>query len=304
LTLTSSRASPSFQTARERWDAGREAKRKFRLTRAGEEEEEEEEEPSEETEVKRLLTHWEHVNKGSSLVSAPSWSAETEGKMKSRADLLRQVETACQASETPILKEDFKDMDFKTLRSLRKIGKQCFTLEELFTYLRQTVEQNLPTRNPLTRERWTTEFLQEVLRQYQTTHPEATLTPPAIALDEKQVQLKIVPVEVKLRHQPQQPRYHFWHIQVVIPSMHRTLDLGFVPEYEDSKDVSNNTGVLLSALRQLWEKRRLLSIHSPLDKITCCRVHLRKPVEYWLLPNGQINGELVRKMTEELKDLL
>jgi hypothetical protein len=256
----------------------------------------------EEIRILQLLAGWERENRRRSLVVPPALlTQEGTPAPRSMAELIRQIESACKAKETPILKEDFKDVDYLTLKTLRRVGHHCYTLRELFSTIKQSIEQNQPVRDPLTRERWPQSFQDDVLRQYQRlVSPVATLTPPVIPFEEKKVALEFLPIEVKLPART----LDFWHVQVAIPSLQQILDLGYIPEFQDPRDVSNNTGVLLSSLHQLWAKRRLLSTHSPLESIACCQVHLGKPIDYWILPTGEINGEFVRKMGEELKDLL
>lgn len=80
-----------------------------------------------------------------------------------------------------------------------------------------------------------------------------------------------------------------------------TEDLGYVPANITVRDTGSNdetSTVLVTEIRRLWDAHLLLLVES--SPIQCCRVHLRKPREYWL---GTERLTRFRAMLQECRDM-
>jgi hypothetical protein len=218
------------------------------------------------------------------------------GTISTKKQLVEQILNFCKDTHTPVMHEEFQNMPYRDLKRLRVINNHCFTLEEIFQILKRAMESNQPVRDPLTRQIWNQPLREEILKQYQEyVKKGAQIQKPQIEFDEKNVELVFEPEEVN--------NHLFHHIGIrILPD--RVLDLGYIPEYTNPRDTSENTGVLLATLRQLWDQRRLLLVHSPNAAVSCCTIHLGKFPDYWIDQEGRINGRLIHSMLEEMKDKL
>lgn len=86
------------------------------------------------------------------------------------------------------------------------------------------------------------------------------------------------------------------------------LDLGYIPadiEPEDMGGALNmSSAVLVNNIRSLFENGRLLVSNKVPYK--CCRVHLSKPMKYWLDPDGPkgINSRRFAAMVQEIEQYM
>lgn len=250
--------------------------------------------------LRELMAAWNDF--AASAVRPPRLSI----KPQSMRDVITQLLKECEA-ETPVLKESISGMDLQSLKTLRKLSGKCFTLEELFKVVKDAQEKNKVARDPLTRQVWSKQVQDEIIKQYKLlVDSKAIIKPPVVPFDEKEVQLIMQPIQVTVpggAHGVPVSR-PFWRLAIAIPSLNHQIELGYVPEYDNPQDVSHSTSVLLSSLRKLWDKRRLLITHSPNEDITCCTVPLRKPVQYWIRPDGSLNGDRLKDLIQEIQDHL
>lgn len=217
-----------------------------------------------------------------------------EKKKWSRQELLQYLHDFCGGSHTTtILSSDIDDMKVNELLQLRRLNKKhCYTINELFHAMREAENQNTPFLDPMTRVAISPDVRKQILQQYKRLiDPKAQLLQNRPELDEKRVELMLFPED------------NFYHIGIRIND--DVMDLGYIPDYSNPQDLSENTGTLLVNLQELWKQRRLLSTHSPIEAIECCRIHLRKPKEYWInSQTGQVDPHRFRLMFEEIKSLL
>jgi hypothetical protein len=174
---------------------------------------------------------------------------------------------------------EISTMASSELRQLRLLNKQVYTLEELFAWIRTRKADNLVVKDPATNIKLSNEVTTNILLQYRKyVNRNATWDPPPMIFDEQDVELIMTPVSGFL------PGFFsvfdFYHVCVDIHSLSRRLDFGFIPEYTDQRDTSNTSAVLCALLRQLWDNRRFLNAHHPVEAIAFPMVHLCKLPEY------------------------
>jgi hypothetical protein len=96
-------------------------------------------------------------------------------------------------------------------------------------------------------------------------------------------------------------------IRIVNRDGNTVSDLGYFPsnlEPEHTGSVDYSSSVFKVSLHKLWDEQRFLDVsgYENLDVINpaCCRIHLRKPPQYW-------KDDMVRKfknMVDEVEKLL
>jgi hypothetical protein len=219
-------------------------------------------------------------------------------RVSSREELNKRLKEFCHNENLGISLEALDDIPYEELRNVRLFHGTCFNLRDLWAWVKERVESNLPVRHPYTNKPIIGEEIKALEREYHRyIDPEAELKSPEIKFDEKTVFF-----QVSEPFLPEGVDVPFYHLEVVTPF--ETIDLGYIPEFTDPTDLWTSSEAILTNLRILWDKRRLLTVHYPTEEISCCSVHLQKPISYWLLPDGRVNRELVAKMAEEIRDRL
>jgi len=189
--------------------------------------------------------------------------------------LLNILKTRCNNDADPISMDNFEDMTLEELQNLVAIGigdkKNCYLLENIYEVYKVAVLAKKHARDPMD---------------------------PAHELTDKEIHdINAKMLEKDPSHVP--PRYnspkpypvgyelvidlsHTYNNYFTVKVMNRNRvkhDLGLIPGWVESQHTGSTdytSGVLISNIRQLWDKRLLLN-----DVDLCCSVELKKNYTYW-----------------------
>ncbi len=182
---------------------------------------------------------------------------------------------------------------------------QCYELETFYNFYKSQIESGkTEIKDPITMQIIDTSELKRLVEQMKLRckmkglpFEEAKYT--LIDLDEENVKLVF-----------QHEVYHnvpFFHLKIKRTSL-PDIDLGVIPAsietHNNGTGAANETsGSLLSNIQQLWDKRKLLTNHSPNKNITCCTIELNKTPQYWLTKQGLTRFySLIYQVEDRMKD--
>jgi hypothetical protein len=182
---------------------------------------------------------------------------------------------------------------------------QCYELETFYNFYKSQIESGkTEIKDPITMRIIDTSELKRLVEQMKLRckmkglpFEEAKYT--LIDLDEENVKLVF-----------EQEVYHnvpFFHLKIKRTSL-PDIDLGVIPAsietHNNGTGAANETsGSLLSNIQQLWDKRKLLTNHSPNKNITCCTIELNKTPQYWLTKQGLTRFySLIYQVEDRMKD--
>jgi hypothetical protein len=171
--------------------------------------------------------------------------------------------------------EDFVDMDLADLKKIVKIGggklKNCYKADTLYNVLRNAADENIPIKDPLTQQRLTEDEIEDVLRKLRIKPKDR----PRSRLIYDNSYLYRNPIETE-------PAFAYLYFRG-----NNTQSLGVIPM----------SAILFNKLVELHSKGRLMVNNNT----GCCRIHLRKTLDYWKSDNID---RLTTKMIEEIDQLL
>jgi len=174
-----------------------------------------------------------------------------------------------------VMMEDFVDMDLSDLKKIVKIGggklKNCYKADTLYNVLRIAAEENVPIKDPLTQQRLTEDEIEDVLRKLRVKPKNR----PRSRLIYDNSYLHRIPIETE-------PGFAYLYFRG-----HSTQQLGVIP----------TSDILFNKLVNLHSKGRLMVGNNT----SCCRIHLRKTLDYWKSGNVE---RLTTKMIDEIDQLL
>ena len=165
---------------------------------------------------------------------------------------------------------------------------QCYELETFYDYYKSQIESGkTEIKDPITMQMIEPLDINRLVEQMKircqmkgVPFEEAKYT--LIDLDEENVTLVF----------EQEIHYNvpFFHLKIKRTGL-ADIDLGVIPAsietHNNGTGAANETsGSLLSNIQQLWDKRKLLTNHSPNKNITCCTIELNKTPQYWLNKQG------------------
>lgn len=234
---------------------------------------------------------------------------------KTRQQILKELKDTCTIMKDTITYERFDRMNKKNLMLVVQLGKgeqnkHCFYVRNIYQVWKQAVKDNKPFVDPLNGVAVTSDEKDAIMQKMRYLKKDIK-DPRDIAQHvPKAIKLYFKPV----RHVDRNGVGHmFYEVQVrfnrnVGDYVYVVLRLGYIPAEIEPQDMGGSlnmsSAVLVSHLQQLFDTGRLLVENSAPYK--CCRVHLRKPIEYWLDPSGPngINKQRFAMMMEEIERYL
>ena len=182
---------------------------------------------------------------------------------------------------------------------------QCYELETFYDYYKSQIESGkTEIKDPITMQKIEPLDINRLVEQMKTRcqmkgvpFEEAKYT--LIDLDEENVTLVF---EQEIHY-----KVPFFRLKIKRTGL-ADIDLGVIPAsietYNNGTGAANETsGSLLSNIQQLWDKRKLLTNHSPNKNITCCTIELNKTPQYWLNKQGLTRFySLIYQVEDRMKD--
>lgn len=248
-----------------------------------------------------------------------------------RKDKIKELKEKCIDPYDGITFEDFDEWNENELKTAILIGptnaKRCYKLNNIYHWIEQLIQDNKPLKDPINNAHEITKDELNIMKKYKQMELGTHYISPKhkqIVLDEQNVELVISnPNETMLKipmkyvkHHPYKYNfvYPFYHIQIKIniPSTsnntHRIkmIHVGYIPagiEPQQGEDSYLSSYSIIASITKLWDMRKLLIVHHPLNRIKCCTVELNKKPEYWFMTNGngRIDKDKLSKMGEDLR---
>lgn len=234
---------------------------------------------------------------------------------KTRQQLLKELKQACTIMKDTITYDRFDRLNKKNLMLIVKLGKgegnkHCFYVRNIFNAWKQAVKDNKPFVDPLNGVPVTMDEKDDIMQKMRFLKKDVK-DPRDIAQQvPKVLKLVFTPKEFK----DQDGIIHNFY-EITLQTKHKygklvliKMKLGYIPADIEPEDMGGSlnlsSAVLISHLHKLFENGRLLTLNSA--PYQCCRVHLRKPMEYWLDPDGPkgISERRFVMMVEEVERYL
>jgi hypothetical protein len=196
---------------------------------------------------------------------------------RTKSSILKNLIETCNNDYEPILMENFSDMSEEDLKLIVHIGegskKNCYHIDTIYEIYKNAVLSKKPAKDPM--------------------NPSYTLSENDIKLINKTMKLRDPKYKSPKYTSPRAyPRgwdliidmetNHagiFFHIRVKKETRTK-FDLGLVPGWIEINHTGSSdytTGVLLTNIRELWDKKKLLS-----DDLKTCHLNINYNYTYWL----------------------
>lgn len=192
---------------------------------------------------------------------------------KQKVDLLNDIKSKCNNDSDPISMDNFDEMTLEQLQNLVFIGegdkKNCYILENIFEVYKNAVLNNKPIKDPMDPSYILNDKeIQEINNKMK--QKNENYVPPKFESYPASYRLDII----------LSTRYINYFSIKVFKSNRVILDLGIVPawvETEHTGSVDYTSGVLVSNLQELWERKLFLTE----DMKNCVIPHFKYNYAYW-----------------------
>lgn len=232
---------------------------------------------------------------------------------KKRQQLLQELKQSCVHMKDMITLERFDRMPKKSLQLVVQLGKdekkRCYYVRNLYDLWNSAKSENKklmdPLRNPIT-----TQEQDEIMKKVKYIDPHAV----DLRKDMERkmdIALKIIPIEMPVNVNGMMMHLPFFQLQVQRTFGKYTfiiVVLGYIPANIEPEDVGGalnlSSAVIIANLQRLFQLGRLMS--SNIIPYRCCKIHLRKSVDYWIDADAPkfISIHRVRLMAEEIEQYL
>jgi hypothetical protein len=203
-----------------------------------------------------------------------STSVKTSSK-ETKAKLLKELKDLCNNDTDPISMDNFEDLTVEQLENIIAIGdgtkKNCYLLENIYEVYKTAVQSRKPAKDPINPSHTLTNAeIETINKKMKAQNPK--YEPPRYESP------RPYPRGYELEIEPSPVYMNYFTVKVMLNNAIK-FDLGLIPGWVESHhtgSVDYTTGVLLSNLRDLWDKRLFMnSVQS------CCNVRLRRGYNYW-----------------------
>jgi len=241
-----------------------------------------------------------------------------------REKRLSELKSLCNDDCDNITFEEFEEWDDEDLKDAILIGpknnKRCYQVENIYRWVEEKIKEEKVPKDPVNISHTITDdeinYMKNIMRRRQGTKY-VSPNKKRILLDEKNVKLVISnPEQTWKKADPRLIPYSenknntwwpFFHIivSITLPNgKSKKIDLGYIPagiEPLKGEDSYLSSASLIVSIQKLWATKKLLKVHSPLDKISCCTVGLGKSVDYWFNLAGKIDRNKISELGAELR---
>ena len=290
--------------------------------------------------TEKQTKHKKTQKKNNKLQLTPKKSSSSQKKSSSnkividefnREKTIKELKERCIDEYDGITFEEFEDWEDDELKTAIMIGppnnKRCYKLDNIYKWVEQLIKDDKPLKDPINIAHEITEEELNLMKEMKKKELGDKYVSPKhkkIVLDTQNVELVISnPDETLIKIPYHYVRYHpykynflypFYHIEIKInipsttntPHRIKKIDLGYIPagvEPLPGEDSYLSSYSVIASIIKLWDMRKLLTVHHPLNNIDCCTVELNKNPEYWFQNNGsgRIDRTKLSKMGEDLR---
>lgn len=173
----------------------------------------------------------------------------------------------------PVMLENFKNMNADDLKSIVKIGpgpkKHCFLLDSIYQVYKTAADDNRPVKNPLNPSHILTKAELRTIDRMMLARDPSYRPPQRTMMNYMGYELDIA------------PNGNYFRLRIVRRGV-MAMDLGYIPgdiEVRNTGSADTTSAAMISALRELWDQRRMLRSADPLRVVGM--IHLRKSKDFW-----------------------
>lgn len=214
---------------------------------------------------------------------------------KTRKEILKDLKQTCTDLRDTITYERFDRMNKKNLLLVVKLGegeknKHCFYVRNIYNAWNQATKDNKPFTDPLNGVPVTQDEKNDIMSKMRYLKKNAKdprdikqavpktlelVFIPHVHTDENGIETDFYNIQLRTKHR--------YANRIII-----LMNLGYIPSNIEPSDIDGalnmSSSVLITHIQKLFDTGRLLSKNRV--PYQCCRVHLRKPIEYWLDLDG------------------
>jgi len=203
---------------------------------------------------------------------------------------MNNLKAQCLNDGDPVMLENFKNMNANDLKSIVKIGpgpkKHCFLLDSIFRVYETAALNNQPVKNPLNPSYILSAAEIRTIDRMMLARDPSYRPPQRTMMNYKGYELDITPDGT------------YFRLRIVRRGT-MAMDLGYIPgniEVSDTGSADTTSAAMVSALRELWDQRRMLRSAEPLR--VNGMIHLRKTKDFW---RGADRLNKFRSLMEEIR---
>lgn len=213
--------------------------------------------------------------KSSELQPVPKVVKPAESPKSKKEKLLAELQLRCNNDADPISMENFEDMSLDDLENLVYIGfgdkKNCYLLDNIYEVYKTSILSKKIPKDPMDpSHELTDKEINEINAKMTAKNPKHVA--PKYELPKPYPKGYELAIDLS-------PIYGNYFTIKVMKGYVVKHDLGLLPAWVETNHTGSadyTSGVLISNIRELWDKRLLM------DNIeTCCNVALRRNFAYW-----------------------
>ena len=188
--------------------------------------------------------------------------------------LIKSIKSQCHNDADPITMDNFDDVSLQQLQNMVKIGKgnkkHCYLLESIYEHYKTAVMSRKTVKDPMDpSHELTMEEISDINKKMKAI--DSKYKPPVYESPKPYSQGLDLVIEIS-------PRNNSYFSIRVTKNNRLKFDLGVVPGWVETSHTGSadyTSGVLLSNLRELWERRLFL------NERLACSVTLNRYFSYW-----------------------
>jgi len=207
--------------------------------------------------------------------------------IEKRTKILKDLKQACNEMQDNISGKRFDRMNKKNLLFIIKVGnknkegkQRCYYARNIYKLWQEAEKNNVAFVDPETRIPINLDEKEDIMKKIK------YLNPKAIRPDERSKLKKDPRLELLFT-----PKDKFYLLQSQYNLIHNYVfvleDLGYIPadiELEHVDGAANLTSAaVIGSLQALFDKGKVME--SNFIPFSCCKIHLRKTIEYWTTPS-------------------
>ena len=213
------------------------------------------------------------------------------------------LDTLCFETKDPMTLDDLDELEMDEIFMFGNDEKKhCYELENFYNYYKSIIESGKTIiKDPISGQILSNDDINRLVEQMRNKCmkdgvPFQEAKYELEELDTNKVELKFNLISNS-----------FYHLIIEIQGR-PNIDLGYIPAdievtNNGSGSLNETSGALLANIRQLWDKRKLLTKHKPIKNISCCTIDLNKTREYWRQPPNQ-EMDKFRRLVYQVENLL
>ena len=245
-----------------------------------------------------------------------------------------ELKNVCNGTLDAITYEEFEEWEDQDLKDAILIGtkgsKNCYQVENIFNWYQSKAKDKKKAFDPVNPSHEITKEEINAMKKIMKNRLGSKYKSPekhTVEFDDKRVVLNIDgPINYRYVGRYDDIIWPFYHLRIYIldQTMKRikTIELGYLADGVDNQlrrrqhamkfgekdakmqgDSWGTSAAVLGQILKFWDKKKLLKIHHPPEKVSCCNVKIGFPIKEWFDEDDFINTDLMSTISGELQYL-